>query len=429
MKYLLTLICLIVVGVNKNSVGGSDPMYNCSNCEPQQIHIAFGEENDDIVVTWTTIGDTQQSLVQFGMAQDPYLNWEATGQRTSYENLRDYRCGSRFAWSKLFYYTTFPERQAVLRAAIYGDMGVDNAQAIPYLQQEADTDSIHFILHLGDFAYDMNDDDSHRGDQFMQKIQPFAAIVPFMVCPGNHEYSKNFTQYKSRMTMPNYEQSESMFYSWNIGPIHFVSINTEAYYFLNYGLDPLVSQFRWLVKDLKEANSKKNRKKQPWIIMYGHRPMYCSGEEHNNKANCLEAATRTGLNVPSYTKTFTIEPLLMKYGVDIAIWAHEHMYERTWPLYDFKVYNGSTEQPYLNPRAPIHIVTGAGGCLETPNQFVRLQSDWCAFRSTDYSYTRLHAHNKTHIYFEQVSLNLKGKVIDSFWVVQKKHGSFRSKNH
>lgn len=40
----------------------------------------------------------------------------------------------------------------------------------------------------------------------------------------------------------------------------------------------------------------------------------------------------------------------MKYGVDIAIWAHEHTYERAWPVYDYKVYNGSTEHPYVNPR-------------------------------------------------------------------------------
>lgn len=40
----------------------------------------------------------------------------------------------------------------------------------------------------------------------------------------------------------------------------------------------------------------------------------------------------------------------MKYGVDIAIWAHEHTYERGLPVYDYKMYNGSTEHPYVNPR-------------------------------------------------------------------------------
>lgn len=59
--------------------------------------------------------------------------------------------------------------------------------------------------------------------------------------------------------MPGYQDWESMFYSWDIGPIHFVSINTEAYYFLSYGTDPLVNQFRWLVNDLEQANTEANR--------------------------------------------------------------------------------------------------------------------------------------------------------------------------
>ena len=26
----------------------------------------------------------------------------------------------------------------------------------------------------------------------------------------------------------------------------------------------------------------------------------------------------------------------MKYSVDVAVWAHEHEYERTFPLYDYR---------------------------------------------------------------------------------------------
>ena len=34
---------------------------------------------------------------------------------------------------------------------------------------------------------------------------------------------------------------------------------------------------------------------------------------------------------------FGFEDLLYDYGVDLAIWAHEHSYERMWPVYDRKV--------------------------------------------------------------------------------------------
>ena len=51
----------------------------------------------------------------------------------------------------------------------------------------------------------------------------------------------------------------------------------------------------------------------------------------------------------------------MDYKVDIAIWAHEHNYERFWPMYNYTVLNGTTHEnePYTDPRAPIHFITGS----------------------------------------------------------------------
>ena len=50
-----------------------------------------------------------------------------------------------------------------------------------------------------------------------------------------------------------------------------------------------------------------------------------------NKFTCL--SSRVGLPI---SKAFGMEELLMKYSVDVAVWAHEHEYERTWPLYDYR---------------------------------------------------------------------------------------------
>jgi hypothetical protein len=47
-----------------------------------------------------------------------------------------------------------------------------------------------------------------------------------------------------------------------------------------------------------------------------------------------------------------------KYGVDLEFWAHEHNYERLWPIYDKKVFNESLEELYKTPKAPVHIITG-----------------------------------------------------------------------
>lgn len=66
--------------------------------------------------------------------------------------------------------------------------------------------------------------------------------------------------------------------------------------------------------------------------------------------------TRKGL---PFFNVYGLEDIFYEYGVDLEIWAHEHSYERLWPIYNFKVYNGSYEEPYRNPRAPVHIITGS----------------------------------------------------------------------
>lgn len=162
--------------------------------------------------------------------------------------------------------------------------------------------------------------------------------------------------------------TESLYYSFNIGPVHFISLSTEVYYFMNYGIKTLVKQYQWLQKDLIEATKPENRQLRPWIVVFGHRPMYCSNE---NGDDCTHSQTLVRVGLP-FTNFFALEPLLYKYGVDIEIWAHEHSYERLWPIYDYKVYNGSKEEPYKNPGAPVHIITGSAGCKEGREPFIRV---------------------------------------------------------
>ena len=53
--------------------------------------------------------------------------------------------------------------------------------------------------------------------------------------------------------------AQGMFYSWQLGAVHFVAVNTEAYYFLNYGVAPLLQQYEWLQRELATANEPQNR--------------------------------------------------------------------------------------------------------------------------------------------------------------------------
>ena len=69
--------------------------------------------------------------------------------------------------------------------------------------------------------------------------------MPYMTCPGNHEWHYNFSNYKARFNMPG-DENNNMFFSFDIGPVHFVSISTEFYYYLNYGMQQVIFEL-WSV--------------------------------------------------------------------------------------------------------------------------------------------------------------------------------------
>ncbi|KAK8730487.1 hypothetical protein OTU49_008037 [Cherax quadricarinatus] len=409
--------------------------------QPQQVHISIGESNLDMVITWLTVNETPSSVVEFGTTD---LSNSTLGSRKEFTDGGDehrqmwihrvtlktlqpnttyfYHCGSPLGWSEIFFFKTWKNgTDWPVSVAMYGDMGAVNAQSLSRLQEETQKGMYDAIIHVGDFAYDMDSDNARVGDEFMRQIQPIAAYVPYMTCPGNHEQKYNFSNYRARFSMPNYEDTESLFYSWNMGKAHFIAVNTEAYYYLQYGMKPLSRQYDWLINDLEEATKPEVRAVYPWIILFGHRPMYCSNNDHDDctKVNCL---TRVGLPL---MHTYAMEEVLDKYGVDLAIWAHEHSYERLWPMYNFTVMNGSESKPYTNAKAPVHFTTGSAGCDENHDHFMPEQPYWSAFRAIDYGYTRLSVYNNTHLYWEQVSDDQNGKILDSVWLVRDRHVSYK----
>lgn len=240
----------------------------------------------------------------------------------------------------------------------------------------------------------------------MNRIQDLAAVVPYMTAVGNHEIAYNFSHYLNRFSMPT--EGSKFWYSINIAKIHFVCYSTEVY-FTN---GPVAEQLEWLKQDLAEANA--NRDKQPWVIAFGHRPMYCSNLG-NDDCTKEKSIVRAGL-----------ETLFYENGVDVIIEAHEHSYERLWPVYNETV----TAKNYTDPKAPVHLISGAAGCNEflgiCVNPILGPRGPWSAFRSWLpglYGYGLLKAPNATHLYWEQ-KLEFLGIKEDDIWIVQHNHGPF-----
>ncbi|KAI7804956.1 putative iron/zinc purple acid phosphatase-like protein-like, partial [Triplophysa rosa] len=367
--------------------------------QPEQVHISYPGVKNSMVVTWSTSNQTE-SVVEYSVWGDALFRKKAKGNytvftdggtenRTTYvhrvtlTDLRPgsayvYHCGSDAGWSDVLYLTSLNESLSFSpRFALYGDMGNENPQSLSRLQKETQIGMYDAILHIGDFAYDMHEDNGRIGDEFMKQIESIAAYVPYMTCPGNQEWAYNFSHYRYRFSMPGH--TENLWYSWNIGPAHIISFSTEVYFYLEYGLDLLFRQYEWLKKDLEEANRPEQRAERPWIITMAHRPMYCSDDD----------------------------------GDDCT---HFQSY----------VYNGSFEEPYVNPKAPVHIITGSAGCREKHDGFIPKPRSWSAFRSTDYGYTRMHLINSTHLYLEQVSDDQSYSSLDIFSL--NKNGCFECMN-
>ena len=83
-----------------------------------------------------------------------------------------------------------------------------------------------------------------------------------------YNINSNFSNYKARFTMPEEDfrhklnRNKDMFYSFNLGPIHFVSINTEYYYYMDQPWnfkDCVLRQYHWLQKDLQVKYARYNR--------------------------------------------------------------------------------------------------------------------------------------------------------------------------
>lgn len=287
---------------------------------------------------------------------------------------------------------------------LFGDLGVES-HIHTVLADEIRNGKYSAMFHVGDFAYDLESQGGKTGDDFMDIIEDYASYIAYMTAPGNHEINGgNFSHYRYRFSMPQTTWPmtvDKLWYSFNIGPIHFISYSTEAYFTAPQTQG--TAQSAWLIKDLKEANL--NRKTHPWIIAYGHRPMYCSNTDRDD-------CTKNNSIVRQH-----LENIFYIGGVDIIFEAHEHSYERLYPVFDNKVMSYN----YTNPLAPIHIITGAAGNKYGSDPMNGPKGNWTAFRQSQgslNSYGKFTVYNESHIFWQQIQ---NDSVLDSVWIVKDKH--------
>ncbi|EGG18270.1 hypothetical protein DFA_03762 [Cavenderia fasciculata] len=258
-----------------------------------------------------------------------------------------YSCGDSkdLVWSSLYNFTTgvYPSATTTVTPftiAAYGDMGSTGGDSVTIANLAKRTD-FSFLLHVGDIAYA---NDSPSGNytiwtSFLEQINQLSSTLAYQVCIGNHDTFQDEKIYQKTFIMPT-EKSDETWYSFDYNGVHFVAFSTEDDY------STISKQYAWIEKELSSFRASNEF---GWLIVYAHRPMYCSSSD-----GYCDASDKKHKDVLKY-----IEPLLYKYNVHLVVMGHSHSYERTLPVYENRVM-GTYEQPL----APVHLVIGTAGNRE-----------------------------------------------------------------
>lgn len=397
--------------------------------EPQQIHIGFGQRLTDIIILWST-KNNDSSVAEYytGNTNSKAIKGETIhfeGNPLGCQYLHRVYISNLTPGKKYFYKVfgqdsdstssqysfTIPDVTKPLTYMIYGDLGLLSAN-LQFLKHEVilDPQKYSAIFHIGDIAYDLGSDGGRRGDKFLNAIQPMAAHVPYMTIPGDHElFPGSKDHYRFRFSTPNAGWPMPMYqlwYSLDAGLIHFVCISTEVFFLDKDNID---RQMKWLEEDLEAVNE--DRSKHPWIIVLGHRPMYCSVNDDSEDCRKTDSVVRTRL-----------EDIFHKYGVDLFISGHQHLYERTYPVYKNKVLAFSNR----NPRATIHFIVGSLGNQYLTEFSSKPGGPWSANVVSAMEmeiYGKVKAFNDTHLFWT-ANKAMDNGVVDKAWIIQNQHGPF-----
>ena len=415
---------------------------------PEQVRLSWTENEGEMRATWVTflpVGSkiAYRPILCADIVQPTeWLYVEGTSKKFNegqhiirfqyihtgvMQNLRsecyyEYVVGNGWFWSKINLFNgrtpdySAPFDTSTVEFIVLGDWGpgIEGTYTKHLLKQESLIRDFDGVLHVGDFAYDLDDDEGAKGDRWLNNVEPVSSNFAYMTLPGNHESHENFTHYKERFYMPvnDVNQGTGYFYSFDMGPAHFIMMNTEVYFQPEFNIT-ILTQMNWLLDDLAKANA--NRELRPWLIVLSHHPLYCS---INWKIPLLRSNGDCGED--AWKLQEELEEVFYQNGVDVYFQAHVHNYEREVAIYKNQTVSSEYDGPHIHigPKAPVYITNGNAGNDEGHNDPTSpTPQDWAQYWSNDYGYGRLIVYNNTHIYYEQFSAEQVSE-IDYVWVVK-----------
>lgn len=241
----------------------------------------------------------------------------------------------------------FPLQSNSVRLAVIGDFGTAARPQFEVAQQMVKSRTVfpfEFVITVGDNIYT----GSQPSDFDRAFAVPYKALldagVPFYATLGNHD-TTNQRFYKP------FNMNGANYYTFKKGSVHFFALDT------NY-MDR--KQTAWLETQLRDAGS------DGWKICFLHHPLYSSGRFHG----------------PATDLRLVLEPIFVKYGVDVVFAGHEHVYERINPqrgIYYFtEGASGQLRAGNLSPSA----ITAKGFDTDRSFMMIEIAGDDLYFQAT-----------------------------------------------
>jgi acid phosphatase type 7 len=163
------------------------------------------------------------------------------------------------------------------------------------------------------------------------------------------------------------------YYAFTYGPARHIVVNAYS------DMSPESTQYIWFENELASVD----RAQTPWVLFTIHVPFYNTFALHHHDPQIFAAREH-------------LEPLLVKYSVNVVFNGHIHAYQRTHNV----AFNETV------PTGPMHITIGAGGRdCDAPFQNEEPES-WIATRDASmYGYGRFSISNETHAEWKWVPLS------------------------
>ena len=248
-----------------------------------------------------------------------------------------------------------PNRSDSLKFAAIGDNGTGDRPQYEVAQQMTRLHSefpFDLVIMLGDNMYG-----SQRPADFTRKFeQPYAPLlsigVKFQAALGNHDTPEQIF-YKP------YNMNGQRYYTYARNNVRFFALDSTL-------MDR--KQVAWIEAALRDSS-------EDWKICYFHHPLYSNAARHGSSVDLR----------------ILIEPIFVKYGVNVVFSGHDHVYERIQP------------QKGIN-----YFVSGAAGQLRPGN--MRRSSQTAASFDQDQSFMAVEI-SGTEMFFQAISRT--GKTVDS----------------